>query len=350
MDRAALLAWYRAEARVLPWRSDPTPYHVLLSEFMCQQTRVETALPYYERFLARWPTLQDLAAEDQEAIVEAWAGLGYYRRARRLHEAARAGAQMGGLPSTAEELARLPGIGPYTAGAIASIAFGRAVPAVDGNVDRVLSRHHRVEEEVDRPVGKRRIRALAEALHDAGEAPGDLNQALMELGARVCTPRRPLCSSCPVAPTCAAREVGDVLDYPRKRPRKKPVPIVGIAGVLTDGAGRSLLVRKAGKGLLGGLWTPPIVLETDSDAALAEAFAQAGYTVDNTVRLGTVRHVFSHRDLTCTVVQVHGRRLTSPGDGWAAVELRSGDDGMSTLARKILQLATPLPLLAADAP
>ena len=224
LDRSSLEAWYLQEARALPWRAEPTPYHVLLSELMCQQTRVETALPYFERFRSRWPRLEDLAAASEDEVVEAWAGLGYYSRARRLREAAIRAVEQGGLPSDVDALLALPGIGPYTAGAIASIAFGRPVEAVDGNVERVLGRWHRVDEAVDSPAGKRRLKGLAAALHADGlVAPGILNQALMELGARICTPANPRCDACPIRVGCAGEASGEPTRWPVKRPKKKAV-------------------------------------------------------------------------------------------------------------------------------
>ncbi|MCB9667892.1 MAG: A/G-specific adenine glycosylase [Alphaproteobacteria bacterium] len=350
IDRAALASWYLEHARALPWRAEPTPYHVLLSELMCQQTRVETALPYFERFRARWPTVADLAAASEDEVVEAWAGLGYYSRARRLHQAARSAVARGGLPPTAAELADLPGIGPYTAGAIASIAFGEAVPAVDGNVDRVLARWHGVEEAVDSPSGKRAITAHAAALHaDRAIAPGVLNQALMELGARVCKPRSPTCGTCPIRSGCTARE-GDPSRFPVKRPRKAPVAITGVAGLL-DRDGRTLAVRRAGTGLLGGLWGPPAVLEVDHDDldALARAFADAGFSVRAAVPVATVRHVFSHRDLSCRVYRIEAEEAGGRGAAWSDVRWEPHGRGMSSLGRKIVAAGrADAPLLAAD--
>lgn len=353
LDREALTGWYRGEARSLPWRSEPTPYHVLLSELMCQQTRVETALPYFERFRTRWPTLEHLAAASEEEVLEAWAGLGYYSRARRLLEAARAAVARGGLPDEVDGLLALPGIGPYTAGAIASIAFGRPVEAVDGNVDRVLGRWHAVDEPVDAPAGKRRIRALAAALHaDRSIVPGDLNQALMELGARVCKPRSPSCDLCPVRVGCAAAASGDPTAWPRKRPKKPARKITGVAGVLVGSEG-PFLVRREGRGLLGGLWTPPVVLDTapDDREALVRSFAAAGVVLDQTAPLADVRHVFSHRDLTARVYMVRGRRVGAPDSPWTDARFTRERNGMSRLGQRILEAfqdAEELPLLAAD--
>jgi A/G-specific adenine glycosylase len=353
MEVDALLRWYRRTARELPWRSEPTPYHVLLSEFMCQQTRVETALPYFRRFVERWPTLAALAGATEDEVVEAWAGLGYYSRARRLHGVARAAVDAGGLPDTAVALAELPGIGPYTAGAIASIAFGEPVPAVDGNVNRVLARHRGITALVDRPDGKRAIHAAAAALHLHGAPPGDLNQALMELGATHCAPRRWDCEGCPVSSDCTARAEGRVADLPRKRPRRAAVKVEGVAGVVRRD-GRVLVVKRAGRGLLGGLWTPPLVMEVPMDdrASLAAVLGAAGVRVDRIRPVATVRHIFSHRDLTLRVYEVDGEPTGAVGEPWTAVDWASPGRGLSTLARKIIAASdsaqADAPLLAAD--
>ncbi len=348
----ALLRWYRERARDLPWRRDPTPYRVLLSEFLCQQTRVETALPYFERFVERWPTIEALAAAGEDALVEAWAGLGYYTRARNLHRCAVAAVERGGIPGTADELRELPGIGPYTAGAIASIAFGQRVPAIDGNLQRVLSRVFLVEEIPSGTPGKWRLTELGRAVHAEAppEAhPGDLNQALMELGARVCTPKRVSCTACPLSDSCGALHAGRVDELPRPKPRKKPRPIRGVAGVLSSPDG-VFLVKRAGKGLLGGLWTPPLVLDLASEAsddpeiALIDAFVRAGLPVRPTRSLGEVIHVFSHRKLTAEVFAVEpiqgDRRSPAGEEGWSDARFARPDSkGLSTLARKILALA-----------
>lgn len=357
-DRAlveALVGWYARAARALPWRADPTPYAVLLSEFLCQQTRIDTALPYFHRFMARWPRLEDLAAASEEEVVEAWAGLGYYSRARNLHRCARAAVERGGLPSEAAALQELPGIGPYTAGAVASIAWGRRVPLVDGNVERVLGRIEALELDPRRAAGRRALWGRAEALHAASEAhPGDLNQALMELGATLCTPRSPRCHACPVARWCRARAMGRAEELPPRPRRTPPQPLRGVAGLLRR-ADRVLLGRRAPGGLLGGLWEP-IRTEPGADAsaeeALRRAFAEVGLDVVPVRAVGSVVHVFTHRRLTCEVFEVlrlHGDpRPGGPYDevGWCRPE----EVGLSGLARKLLAAAAQPPLpLAADA-
>ena len=355
-DRAlvhALLDWYARVARPLPWRVDPTPYRVLLSEFMCQQTRVETALPYFERFLARWPRLEDLAAADEAEVVEAWAGLGYYRRARNLHRCARAAVARGGLPSDAEALQALPGIGPYTAGAVASIAWGRRVPLVDGNVERVLGRMLALGHDPRRSPGRRIVWDRARALHDANDGhPGDLNQALMELGATACAPRSPRCGDCPAAAWCRARALGRPEDHPPRAPRAAPREIEAVAGLLRAGD-RVLLGRRRPGGLLGGLWEP-IRADLDGDeprAALEAAFAEVGLRAAPHRDLGAVLHVFTHRRLTCRVWEVRGGGEPRPGGPYDDVRFARPDEvGLSGLASRLLEAASQPPLpLAADA-
>ena len=202
--RRALLGWYDREKRELPWRGTRDPYRVWLSEIMLQQTRAEAVAPRYEAFLARFPTVEALAAADEEAVLKAWEGMGYYSRARNLRRAAMEVVRRGEFPQSAKELQTLPGVGAYTAAAVASIAFDEAAPALDGNQARVLSRLLAFEETVDTP---QRLRKPAEALIDR-ERPGDYNQALMDLGSGICTPRAPKCETCPVAAFCAARAEG----------------------------------------------------------------------------------------------------------------------------------------------
>lgn len=340
----ALLRWYRAEARDLPWRRDPTPYHVLLSELMLQQTRVETVLPYFAAFTARWPTLADLAAADDQEVLSAWAGLGYYARARNLLRCARAAAASG-LPSDPAALRALPGIGPYTAGAIASIAFGVRTPLVDGNVERVLCRLDARESDPRRE-GRDALWARAGELHAAlGEAdhPGDLNQALMELGATVCTPRQPRCEACPLAGACLGRAAGTAASLPRLPPRKAPVPMTAVAGILRGPQG-VLLGRRPPGGLLPDLWEPvggPVGDGEAAEAALTRAFAErAGLRVRVERPLGEVVHVFTHRRLVCPVYAVAsvGPSGLAP-EGYAALGWsEEGRRPLSALARKILAL------------
>jgi A/G-specific adenine glycosylase len=349
------LAWYAAHHRKLPWRGTPTPYEVLLSELMLQQTRVETVIPYYERFRARWPTLSDLAAADEGDVLAAWAGLGYYRRARSLLAAARAADALGGLPATPEALAELPGVGPYTAGAVASIAFGVPAAAVDGNVERVLSRVEGLTEDPASKAGRTALRSYAQALSAPGVA-GDVTQALMELGATVCSPRAPACERCPWGDDCAARASGDPTSLPRKAPRTPPVAAWAVAAIVRDAQGRVLLGRRP-PGLLGGLWEPPLVEVASppdpSDALAVSALEagilrRAGVAVRVGAYAGEVVHVFTHRRLTARVwfADAEGHvDLSPPGvaDGYEALAwCNVGGDaekGRSRLADKLLAFA-----------
>ena len=263
----ALLHWFHANHRILPFRSDPTPYHVWLSEIMLQQTRVSAALPYYERFLAALPDIPALAACEEEKLHKLWEGLGYYSRVRNLQKAAKlVCAQYGGeLPADYDALRALPGIGDYTAGAIASISFGLPVPAVDGNVLRVFSRLYNDDRLITDPKVKRAFTARVME-HQPPAAPGDYNQALMELGALVCVPNgAPLCAQCPLAHLCAAHAAGTALTLPRKAaPKARRIEPVTLALVRSpEGV---LLQQRPEKGLLAGLWQP-VLWEDESLSA-----------------------------------------------------------------------------------
>jgi len=255
--RSRLLAWYAAKRRDLPWRRTRDPYRILVAEYLLQRTRIASGTPYYERFLMRFPTVQDLAAASLDDVLAVWEGLGFYGRARRLHAAARVivAEHAGKVPPSYEVLAALPGIGPYTAGAIASIAFGIVAPAVDGNVVRVLARLFRIREDVTSVVVRRRIVELAATLVSR-DAPGAFNQAIMELGATVCTPTRPACDRCPLENQCLARAAGEEREIPITANRKKP-RAVPVAFALIEAKGRVLLVRREPGTLLGGLWGLP---------------------------------------------------------------------------------------------
>lgn len=353
--RTALLAWYDQVARDLPWRREPTPYHVLLSELMLQQTRVETATPYYLRFLERWPRLDDLASATLEEVLQEWAGLGYYRRARHLHAAARAAVDRGGLPRDPDLLRELPGIGPYTAGAIASIAFCLEAPLVDGNVARVLSRLDARVERPDTATGRRALWERAEALV-RGERPGDLNQSLMELGATVCTPRGPRCDLCPVREHCLGLARGLQESLPTPRPRKRPRVVPLVCGVARQ-QGRVLAGRRPPGELLGGLWEP-LCAEWPGgawqDATVERCLAErAGTEVFLGRELGSLVHVLTHRRLEVRAWEVQVRGEPRPGGAYAQVEWVDPEaPGWSALGARLLTLIPPrqLPLLAADEP
>jgi A/G-specific adenine glycosylase len=290
-----LLAHYDRAARDLPWRQETDPYRVWVSEVMLQQTRVETVVPYYRRWLRRFPDMASLASAPADEVLKAWEGLGYYGRARNLHRSARLVRERhaGVLPSDPQLLGALPGFGDYTVGAVASIAFGRRLPAVDGNVRRVLARVY----DIERP-GAAWLRATAGALVPA-HRPGDFNQALMELGATICTPRAPRCAACPLAEPCRARAHGTVADRPARKARPTPRAAELGTAVVCDAAGRLLLVRNADSGLLAGMWAFPCVElapEEGAATAAARAASAAGVAVVAATgrELEPVRHDFSH--------------------------------------------------------
>lgn len=323
--RARLLAWYRAHRRDLPWRAGEgetgDPYRVWLSEVMLQQTRVETVLRYYARWLERFPTLQALADAPLDDVLKAWEGLGYYSRARNFHRAVQEVAERHGgrVPDDPEAFGALPGVGRYTLGAVMSIAFGRALPVVDGNVRRVLARW------TDDPdPAPERLWAMASALVP-GEAPGELNQALMELGATICTPRGPRCGVCPASPICRARMAGTQEARPAPR-RAKPLPHEDTAVAVIERDGRLLLVRRPASARLGGLWAFPWTIRHhgESVATAAERAAREGLAIEVEARdeLGAVNHVFTHVRATyhairCRVVDGEPQALAYDAVAWA---------------------------------
>lgn len=313
MDRQGLkrrlLDWYRAGARDLPWRRPPgslapvDPYRVWLSEVMLQQTTVAHATPYFHAFLARWPTVTALADADDAEVMAAWAGLGYYARARNLLACARAVRDRceGRFPDTEAALLDLPGVGPYTAAAVAAIAFDQPANVVDGNVERVVSRLFAVEAPL--PNARAELRNLAAGLVDAG-APADWAQALMDLGATVCRPRAPACGNCPVSNDCAAFASGEPGAWPRKRPKAARSARRGVVFVLRGARGIAV-VRRPPRGLLGGMlglpttdWSAPgpARAEIEGAAPAAHAWRDAG----------AVEHVFTHFSLTLTVLAAEG--------------------------------------------
>ena len=287
-----LLSWYDRNARALPWRGERDPYRIWLSEIMLQQTQTETVKGYYARFLERFPDVFALAAAPEEAVLKLGEGLGYYSRARNLHAAARyvAGELGGAFPNTAEGLRGLPGVGPYAANAIASIAYGEAAPALDGNQARVLSRVLAWEEVLRTPFD-----LLSPALSMIDRArPGDYNQALMDLGASVCVPKSPRCGDCPVTRHCAARAADAAEEYPRK-PAPVPKREEDWTIVLALAGGR-LLVRKRPKGLLGGLYEFCAVEGHPDGGALVARLAASGLENPRLIRpLPPAKHVFTHK-------------------------------------------------------
>jgi A/G-specific adenine glycosylase len=323
--RKALLAHYDRTARTLPWRGESDPYRVWVSEVMLQQTRVETVSPYYRRWMERFPDLAALAEAELDDVLEQWEGLGYYRRARNLHRGAAVVRDRfgGALPADASELREIPGVGEYTAGAIASIAFGRAEPAVDGNVKRVLARLFGEE----RPTPGW-LRGRAAVLVDP-DRPGDWNQALMDLGATVCTPRAPACDRCPFEDPCVARRTGTQEELPARAPRR-PVPTASLAtSVVIDASGRALVERRPDEGLLGGLWSFPESPANQAEGVVASArraAEQAGASLDGPegVVLPSVRHRFTHLDATYHPVMFEGSAPERPDRRWISLSARDG--------------------------
>jgi A/G-specific adenine glycosylase len=303
--RAPLLRWYDANRRDLPWRRTDDPYAIWISEAMLQQTRVETVIPYWERFLKAFPDVASLARADLDDIYAVWTGLGYYSRARNLKHAAETivAEHAGQLPDTAEGLLELKGIGRYTAGAIASIAFDREAPLVDGNVIRVFARLVGIREDSASRSVVEWMWAIASELV-IGSRPGDLNQALMELGATVCTPRSPDCAVCPVRRHCDAFAEGDAESLPIKKKKAKQTRIRAIAASI-ERAGKILAVRRPETGLMAGLWELPGGLIEAKDEAkdqLAAVLSRAvGLEIHAMEAVGRVEHLFTHRRLELEV-------------------------------------------------
>jgi A/G-specific adenine glycosylase len=344
---ARLLAWYRRQGRALPWRARdgarPDPYKVWLSEVMLQQTTVATVGPYYAAFLARWPRVEDLAAADLDEVLSAWAGLGYYARARNLHRCARvvAGELGGRFPDDEAGLRALPGIGPYTAAAVAAIAFGRPANVVDGNVERVVARRFAVETPL--PAAKAELRRRAADLLPAAPDPafpyGDHAQAMMDLGATVCLPARPLCAHCPLARDCAARTAGVAEALPRRAPRRARPTRRGVAFWTVRPDGTVLVRRRAESGLLGGMmevpstdWREPA---WDRDEALGAAPVEARWTA----LPGRVRHTFTHFHLELEVWA--GRAAAgnaAAGGRWVGLD-DLGGLALPTVMRKVVRHA-----------
>ena len=291
----ALLNWYDAHKRILPWRDISNPYATWVSETMLQQTRVETVLSYYKRFLTAFPTVEALAAAEEAEVLKLWEGLGYYSRARNLHAGARQVVDdFGGvIPQTTAELAKIKGIGPYTAGAIASIAYGQPVPAVDGNVIRVVSRLRGIRENVGIPSVKRQLEAEAAALIPAAR-PGDFNQALMDLGSGVCVPGTPDCAACPLRAMCSAFAEGDPEELPQLPRKNPPKPMdYDVCLIVQDG---KALMRQRTETMLNGLWVYPMVDGHHTIKGLpAQVKKLTGLTVERIEDAGAARHVFTHQ-------------------------------------------------------
>lgn len=297
-----LLAWYDRVRRDLPWRENRDPYRIWVSEVMLQQTRVDAVIPYYRRFMERFPSMESLAEATEEELLAVWQGLGYYSRARRLQQGVReVVARYGGnTPETRDELKRLPGVGDYTAGAILSIAHGQPEPAVDGNVARVFSRLLHIDEPMEQTRSRRRVEAAVRNLFGDNLSCGDITQALMELGALLCLPRSPRCGHCPWTDDCQAFLRQDQQSLPVKAPSKAPVPVKVYTGILTAGE-KILAVRRPDQGILAGMWEFPSAETAADDSpergmdALAATFGRLGQSVAIGEEWRNLSHVFSHR-------------------------------------------------------
>ncbi len=297
-----LLDWYHQHARTLPWRCSSDPYAIWVSEIMLQQTQVETVIPYYTRWMQYFPNVQKLAEADEQVVLKYWEGLGYYSRARNLHKAARmvVSEHNGNLPEEPAALQKLPGIGPYTAGAISSIAFGQDAAALDGNIKRVYARLFGVEAPINSPEGVRRLAELAEQALPPGEA-GDYNQALMDLGSSICTARTPDCDNCPIAGCCVAFQSGRQNELPVKVSKPR-IPHHTVTAAVIKCDGKILLARRPENGLLGGLWEyPGGKLEKGEDlhgCLKREIHEELGIDIDLGGRIGIYKHVYTHFKVT----------------------------------------------------
>lgn len=361
-NAADLLHWYDRHARALPWRigpaartsgAQPDPYRVWLSEIMLQQTTVTAVKPYYEAFLARWPTVKDLAAADEADVMKAWAGLGYYSRARNLKACADAVARAHGgrFPRTEAGLLLLPGIGPYTAAAIAAIAFDERAVVVDGNVERVITRLHAIDTPM--PAAKPRIRAAADRLTPAAR-PGDFAQAMMDLGATICTPRKPACGLCPFTKACRARAAGTMELFPVKPPKAERPTRHGTAFVVRRPDGAILLRRRPPKGLLGGMsevpgsdWAtragkaatrPKTGPETGPETG--DAVVRPSLTRDWRRLNEVVEHTFTHFHLILAVeIGRTDARADAPEGHWWSRPSDWDDEALPSVMRKVIDAA-----------
>ncbi len=346
---ARLTAWHGGQLRALPWRKGPAgardPYAVWVSEVMAQQTRVSVVVDYFNRWMARFPTVEQLARADQQEILKLWEGLGYYSRARNLHKAAQiVVVEFGGkLPRTRRELLSLPGIGAYTAGAILSLAFGLPEPILDGNAMRVISRLWDIGDPIELRSTQKRLWSLSKDLVEATARPGELNEGLMELGALLCRPRNPLCEECPLRHSCLARERGVQDRRPVRSPRQKIPHVEAAAAVIWEGErnrSRFLINRRPEKGLLGGLWSFPNGAREEGDEDLSACVRRAvrrELDVEVSVggKLATVAHAFTHFRMTLTAF--HARILAgSPQPADSA-------DWRWTTLEEIEELPCPVP-------
>jgi len=339
-----LLDWYGKHARLMPWRVPPqdhaqgvraNPYHVWLSEVMLQQTQVATVKDYFLKFIAKWPTIEDLASSDLEDVLKAWAGLGYYSRARNLKKCADeiVASHAGSFPTTYAQLIKLPGIGDYTASAIAAIAFDQPLAVLDGNVERVMARHKRIEQTF--PEAKTDTKQMLDAVL-AKDMPGEFAQAMMDLGATICTPKRPACPLCPISIDCKSASRSDVETYPRKRSKAKKPTRKGAAYVLENSKGEIFLCKREEKGLLGGMTQVPTTNWTarqDGEVTSLAAPIQA-----NWLNRGIAKHTFTHFHLELTVWFTRDNARPAINGWWCKQDALS-EEALPTVMRKVIATA-----------
>lgn len=341
---ADLLDWFHQNKRTMPWRQTSDPYSIWISEIMLQQTQVSTVIPYYERFLKKFPEVGDLADAPQQSVLKAWEGLGYYSRARNMHKAAQqvVSEYNSTFPDTFDELLNLKGIGPYTAAAVSSIAFNRQQAVVDGNVIRVLSRYFGIKDDVRRSRVKSEIQDIADSLIPE-DSPGDFNQSVMELGATICTPKNPLCSSCPLSVDCAAYKTAETDIIPYKSPRKKvPHHQIGV-GLIKNSEGKLLIALRPEDAMLGGLWEFPGGKKEKGESIKKtverELHEELGVRVEVGDKFMDLKHAYSHFKITlhaywCTIKRGTPKPKSSTDLKW--VTLEEIDDYPFPKANKVL--------------
>lgn len=334
-----LTAWFRANARPLPWRVEPrNPYHSLVSELMAQQTQLDRVVPRFGAFVNRFPDFRALAAATEDEVLEQWSGLGYYRRARLLHRLAGVvAAGSGELPTTAAELETLPGIGPYTAAAVASTVFGEAVPLMDGNVARVGARVLALAEDPRSQAGRTAVLEWVRALM-TDTPPGEVNEALMELGATICRPAQPDCGACPLAESCRAHRAGDPTAYPPPRRARETVEVRWLAVIIEDHDGRWLLRQVVEGPILNGLWLPPFC-EIDPKRPLEEQASDlAAFKVESAVDVfEPVKHSITHRRIEVTPARTRMDDPVSAPEGWSWADPEKPNLPTSSLLGKLLK-------------
>ncbi|AQY51431.1 DNA glycosylase [Listeria weihenstephanensis] len=295
--RTALIDWYEKNKRVLPWRENTEPYRIWVSEIMLQQTKVDTVMPYFERFMTWFPTMQDFTEAPEERILKAWEGLGYYSRVRNLQAAMKTVVEEmdGVVPDNLTDILELKGVGPYTAGAVLSIAYERPEPAVDGNVMRVISRVLEIDDDIMKQKTRKKFEAALYELIDP-EKPGEFNQGLMEIGALVCTPKKPMCLVCPLQEFCEAHKAGEEELYPVKIKKTKVKKMYLSSAIVQTGADQFIIEQRPDTGLLANLWQFPTVEQSDNQEALKLAFLQK-YGMELQIKpepITHVKHIFSH--------------------------------------------------------